>query len=183
MSDTQWPRFEVFLQAAEGEPHQYVGSVHAPDAEMALLNARDVFVRRPHCVSLWVVPADHILAKTAQELAEKGWEEVETPTQTQTASYCVFQKREHRGTLIYVGIVNAQTPAQALRRAVELFTKHPSLVWWVFPVRLVTQSNIEERESLFEPALDKPYKQPTYYRTSAQIHQIKLTKRLPEESL
>jgi ring-1,2-phenylacetyl-CoA epoxidase subunit PaaB len=71
-TDTQWPRFQVLLQEAEGKPHQDVGSVHAPDAEFALLNARDVFARRPACISMWVVPVEAIFSKTAEEL--KGWQ-------------------------------------------------------------------------------------------------------------
>jgi ring-1,2-phenylacetyl-CoA epoxidase subunit PaaB len=71
MTDTQWPRFIVFQQAKVDAPHQYAGSVHAPDAEMALMNARDVFVRRPTCVSLWVVPSTAVFSRTAEELAEK----------------------------------------------------------------------------------------------------------------
>jgi ring-1,2-phenylacetyl-CoA epoxidase subunit PaaB len=58
--DSQWPRYEVFKQDRPGRPHQNVGSVHAPDAELALQNARDVFARRPSCHSLWVVPAEVI---------------------------------------------------------------------------------------------------------------------------
>lgn len=70
MTDTQWPRFEVFQHNRPDGPHWNIGSVHAPDAEMALMNARDVFVRRPTCYSLWVVPAEAIFAMTDQELNE-----------------------------------------------------------------------------------------------------------------
>ncbi len=59
---TQWPLWEVFVQAASGEPHTHAGSLHAPDREMALQNARDVFARRGKLSSLWVVPSDAITA-------------------------------------------------------------------------------------------------------------------------
>ena len=36
---------------------RHVGSLHAPDAEMALRNARDLYTRRQEGVSIWVVPA------------------------------------------------------------------------------------------------------------------------------
>ena len=62
MSDTQWPLFEVFHQKARGEHHVHVGSVHAPDAEMALVLAKEQYARRMACVNLWVVRADHIHA-------------------------------------------------------------------------------------------------------------------------
>lgn len=62
MSDTQWPVYEVFHQQARGEPHIYVGSVHAPDAEMALIMAKEQYARRQACVNLWVVPHEAITA-------------------------------------------------------------------------------------------------------------------------
>ncbi|MFQ5435705.1 MAG: phenylacetic acid degradation protein, partial [Anaerolineae bacterium] len=40
MPDTQWPLWEVFKQDKPDKAHESVGTVHAPDAEMALLNAR-----------------------------------------------------------------------------------------------------------------------------------------------
>ncbi len=64
-ADTQWPRFEVFLQDRDGRSHKNVGTIHAADGEMALLNARDVYARRPDCVSLWVIASNQILSKTA----------------------------------------------------------------------------------------------------------------------
>ena len=65
--DSQWPLWEVFVQGKEGKPHEHAGSVHAPDAELALQNARDVYARRPPVVSIWVVPAEAITASAAAE--------------------------------------------------------------------------------------------------------------------
>ncbi len=62
MIDTQWQVFEVFHQQARGEPHIHVGSVHASDAEMALVLAKEQFARRQACVNLWVVPVAAITA-------------------------------------------------------------------------------------------------------------------------
>nr|MBP6414589.1 1,2-phenylacetyl-CoA epoxidase subunit B [Bacteroidia bacterium] len=36
--DTQWPLWEVFIQPNAGIPHKHAGSVHAADAESALMN-------------------------------------------------------------------------------------------------------------------------------------------------
>jgi len=62
--DTQWPLWEVFVQPASGEPHVHAGSVHAPDAELALLNARDVYARRGPVAGLWVVESARITASS-----------------------------------------------------------------------------------------------------------------------
>jgi ring-1,2-phenylacetyl-CoA epoxidase subunit PaaB len=55
-----WPLWEVFVRANRGLSHVHVGSLHAPDSEMAVRNARDVYTRRNEGVSIWVVPADAI---------------------------------------------------------------------------------------------------------------------------
>lgn len=67
MSDSTWPLFEVFVRARRGLSHVHVGSLHAPDAQMALRNARDLYTRRQEGVSLWVVASDDITASSPQE--------------------------------------------------------------------------------------------------------------------
>jgi ring-1,2-phenylacetyl-CoA epoxidase subunit PaaB len=62
-----WPLWEVFVRARRGLSHQHVGSLHAPDAAMALRNARDVYTRRGEGVSIWVVPASAITASSPDE--------------------------------------------------------------------------------------------------------------------
>lgn len=63
----QWPLWEVFTQPKGGAPHEHAGSVHAPDAEMALQNARDVYTRRGEAVSIWVVPSTAITASSPSD--------------------------------------------------------------------------------------------------------------------
>lgn len=58
----EWPLFEVFIRSRNGLSHKHVGSLHAPDAEMALVNARDAYTRRGEGVSIWVVPSAAIVA-------------------------------------------------------------------------------------------------------------------------
>jgi ring-1,2-phenylacetyl-CoA epoxidase subunit PaaB len=65
--DTQWTLWEVFTQKKSGLPHEHAGSVRAPDAEMALLNARDVYTRRNEAVNIWVVKSEHIIGSTPEE--------------------------------------------------------------------------------------------------------------------
>lgn len=61
-SVTGWPLWEVFIRQRRGLNHVHAGSLHAPDAEAALQNARDVYTRRQEGVSLWVVPSSEIVA-------------------------------------------------------------------------------------------------------------------------
>ncbi|MCE2527832.1 MAG: 1,2-phenylacetyl-CoA epoxidase subunit B [Actinomycetia bacterium] len=62
-----WPLWEVFIRQRRGMSHIHAGSLHAPDAEMALQSARDVYTRRGEGVSLWVVRSSDITTSDADE--------------------------------------------------------------------------------------------------------------------
>lgn len=57
-----WPMWEVFVRQRRGMSHNHAGSLHAPDAETALQNARDVYTRRVEGISIWVVPSSQVTA-------------------------------------------------------------------------------------------------------------------------
>lgn len=61
------PLWEVFVRSRRGLSHTHVGSLHAPDAHMALRNARDVYTRRQEGVSIWVVRATDVVASSPDE--------------------------------------------------------------------------------------------------------------------
>jgi ring-1,2-phenylacetyl-CoA epoxidase subunit PaaB len=48
--------YEVFRQEKDGDPMRHAGNVRAPDAELALHYARELYSRRQESVRLWVVP-------------------------------------------------------------------------------------------------------------------------------
>ena len=58
----EWPLWEVFIRSSRGLSHVHAGSLHAPDAAMAVRNARDLYTRRGEGVSVWVVAASDITA-------------------------------------------------------------------------------------------------------------------------
>ncbi|WP_414819869.1 1,2-phenylacetyl-CoA epoxidase subunit PaaB [Sphingomonas sp. Root710] len=60
--NNDWPLWEVFIRSRGGLSHRHVGSVHAPDGELAVRHARDVYTRRLEGVSLWVVKSSDIVA-------------------------------------------------------------------------------------------------------------------------
>ncbi len=62
MTRSSWPLYEVFVRSKRGLNHVHVGSLHAPDPEMALRNARDLYTRRNEGVSIWVVRSDDVAA-------------------------------------------------------------------------------------------------------------------------
>jgi ring-1,2-phenylacetyl-CoA epoxidase subunit PaaB len=171
MADTQWPRFIVFHQEKPDRPHVYAGSVHAPDPEMALMNARDVFVRRPACVSLWTVPASAIFSSTAEELAQQAhWP---TSADLPDETFLIIQKSAHKGTYIHIGESSAPTPLSALIKSFGAIADRSALAWWVFPQRSVTQSTPEDIEILFQPAEAKDYRDQAFFHTVAALQKIK----------
>ncbi|RDI95052.1 phenylacetic acid degradation protein [Meiothermus sp. QL-1] len=165
--DTQWPRWEVFKQDTPQKPHQAVGSVHAADPLHALLTARNVFVRRPQAVSLWVVRAEEVYAWTKEEIAE-GLPQARLEGSAEV--YLVFRKSSHKRSMTFVdfvGEVRATSPEAALQQALERFTDAEGLAWWVVPASRVYKSDEspETLESWFAPAQDKTYKQQQHYAT------------------
>jgi ring-1,2-phenylacetyl-CoA epoxidase subunit PaaB len=70
MSSANWPLWEVFIRSKQGLSHKHVGSLRAPDAEMAIANARDVYTRRSEGVSIWVLESSLITASDPSESEE-----------------------------------------------------------------------------------------------------------------
>lgn len=58
----QFQTFEVFAQKKRGTHHEHVGSLHAPNPEMALLFAKEQYGRRGVCVNMWVTKTSDIFA-------------------------------------------------------------------------------------------------------------------------
>jgi ring-1,2-phenylacetyl-CoA epoxidase subunit PaaB len=163
--DTQWNQYEVFEKERTDLPYRSAGAVHAPDGELALEYARDVFVRRPNCIGLWLVPAEAVYAKTAQELA--GIQRAEPPPlSNECQTFLVFQKQGQvaRETyVVHVGQVEAESPARALEQALITFSNENVFVWWVVPAAAVVQSLPEDGPSMFDPAHAKSYRHHLQY--------------------
>ncbi|MCA9969044.1 MAG: hypothetical protein KC425_02455 [Anaerolineales bacterium] len=168
MSDTQWPRYEVFKQDTPNKPHEAVGSVHAADAEMALLNARDVFGRRPKAVSMWVAPATAVFSLTAEEMAANpAWHAPAGPAAA-PQPFHLFAKTSQRRSMTFVshvGSVTAVSAVSAVQQAIGagLAGEAEVFVWWAIPDAAITRSDPDAAASLFDPALDKTYRQQSHY--------------------
>ncbi|MEM7130483.1 MAG: phenylacetic acid degradation protein [Chloroflexota bacterium] len=181
MADTQWPRYEVFKQDKQGRTHEAIGTVHASDGEIAIQNARDVHVRRPGCVSLWVAPESAILKVTTQEVTARAsnFEEagitggtaytngLDSPDAVQD-SYQVFVKNTLRRSMsaaTHLGQVEAHSAESALRLAMAHpeWSRNTVYVWWIVPEHSIIRSQEDDILSMFEPASRKTYKQQSRY--------------------
>lgn len=63
----QHETYEVFHQEKRGAQPVHVGSLHAPNLEMALVLAKEQYGRRSRTVSIWVVPTSSILAISVED--------------------------------------------------------------------------------------------------------------------
>ena len=85
-----WEPFAVFHQAKRGEEHSFVGIVHAPDPEIALLFAKEQFGRRKKTVNLWVVRSTDIF--TFQHEDEDMFSTVPEKTYREASGYPVRKR-------------------------------------------------------------------------------------------
>lgn len=63
----QWQTYEVFQQRNRGDQHIHVGSLHAPNPEMALVLAKEQYGRREQCANLWIVKSLDVLATSYED--------------------------------------------------------------------------------------------------------------------
>jgi ring-1,2-phenylacetyl-CoA epoxidase subunit PaaB len=184
MSDTQWPRFMVFQQAGQGKTIVYNGSVHAPDIEMAMLNARDVFVRRPEASELWVVRADAIFSKTREELTAsviaRSAKSDEATSQLEMQSYYVFGKLSEPSQAELLTEFKASSVEAALQMAVEKFSDRKVLRWWVFPVSAVVKSSPKDADPMFGTARDRKFTDQAEYPVVTLMRQLRAKGHLEE---
>jgi ring-1,2-phenylacetyl-CoA epoxidase subunit PaaB len=168
MTDTQFPRYYVFEQPSPGEPFIHAGSVHAPDGEMALLTARDVFARRPERVAMWVARDRDIHSLTKEQLETSPPEGSLTPGE---ARFQVFAKTSHKGVCVHQGEVAAADPAAALAAARE--ASPAALVWWAIPDAALIKSTPEETGLLYESTPGKPFRHENQYHVRTMMMELK----------
>lgn len=198
MADTQWPRYYVFEQPEEGAAFSYAGSVHAPDAEMALLIARDTFARRPRRTAMWLVRDIRIFSLTREQLDAApqggdgagvggegaaggdpgggenggGGERSESPVR-----YHVFSKRTQKGVHIHSGEMEAATPEEAIRRADAEQGGGKFPVWWAIAEKDLVRSPEEDREVLYDSSPGKSFRHESEYPVVTMMMELRRKKK------
>jgi ring-1,2-phenylacetyl-CoA epoxidase subunit PaaB len=73
----------------------------------------------------------------------------------------------------HVGSVHASDAEMALRNARDLYTRRGEGVSiWVVPAADITASSPDEKEPFFDPAADKAYRHPTFYRVPEGVKNL-----------
>ncbi|MEA2623289.1 MAG: ring,2-phenylacetyl-CoA epoxidase subunit PaaB [Chloroflexota bacterium] len=62
--------WEVFRQEKDGDPMRHAGNVRAPDGDLAMHYARELYSRRQESIRLWIVPRSAIRDLSDQDLLQ-----------------------------------------------------------------------------------------------------------------
>ena len=93
--------YEVFKRSGHKEAFQHAGSVTAPDPDMALLLAKECFVRRREGDHLWVVRRANIHSFTDESILE------------------ITEDKTYRFPEAYRDVIQKREAARARARALE----------------------------------------------------------------
>ncbi|MFP3853895.1 MAG: hypothetical protein ACLFWD_06340, partial [Anaerolineales bacterium] len=170
VTDTQWPRYYVFKQDTPESRHESCGTVHAPDLEMALQTARDVFVRRPECFSLWVAPAAKVLARTGEQ-----WDlPFELPEDAEKMRpFLIFARPNQRDPHRFQLELQAPHAEAALRAFYERDPELARLGTLALRRASIKASEPEDEAAWFKPARSKPYRHSSFYHPDQLLRRLK----------
>ena len=191
----QFETYEVFHQKKEGAPYMYVGPVHAPEADVAFLFAKEQFSRRFACTGLWVVPTAAIMVTAYVGDQESAYDTLPLlhaaiqpvlaagpadDTAAEEASYAaseedydIFHLKKRGKAHQHVGKVRASSPAEALQVAKAVFGEQRPLVnVWAVRAADILCSNDEDRD-IWTTTPDKKYREAISYRVQDRIEKFK----------
>ena len=190
----QFGTYEVFHQKKEGAPFVYVGPVHAPEADVAFLFAKEQFSRRFACTGLWVVPTTAItvtayvgdqesaydtlpLLKNSGQPATAGTADDTAAEEAAYAAgeedYDIFHLKKRGKAHQHVGKVRASSPADALQVAKAVFgEQRPVVNVWAVRSADVLCSDDDDRD-IWTTTPEKKYRDAISYKVQDRIEKFK----------
>ena len=190
----QFGTYEVFHQKKEGAPYVYVGPVHAPEADVAFLFAKEQFSRRFACTGLWVVLTAAItvtayvgdqesaydtlpLLKNSSQPAPAGEADDTAAKEAAYAAgeedYDIFHLKKRGKAHQHVGKVRASSPADALQVAKAVFgEQHPVVNVWAVRSADMLRSDDEDRD-IWTTTPEKKYRDAISYKVQDRIEKFK----------
>ena len=100
-----------------------------------------------------VAPGESAVVEEGAELSSESWPMWE-----------VFVRARRGISHVHIGSLHAADAESALQNARDVYTRRgEGNSIWVIPSAQVVASSPEDADELFEPALDKAYRHPTFY--------------------
>ena len=189
----QFGTYEVFHQKKEGAPFVYVGPVHAPEADVAFLFAKEQYSRRFACTGLWVVPTaaitvtDYVgdqesaydtlpLLKNSAQPAPGPADDTAAEEAAYAASeedYDIFHLKKRGKAHQHVGKVRASSPADALQAAKAVFgEQRPVVNVWAVRAADILRSDDADRD-IWATTPEKKYRDAISYKVQDRIEKFK----------
>ena len=187
----QFETYEVFHQKKEGTPFVYVGPVHAPEADLAFLFAKEQYSRRFACTGMWVVPTSAITVTEYVGDTESAYDTLPLLPRTATATpadesvaeeaayaageedYDIFHLKRRGKAHQHVGKVRAATPAEALQVAKAVFgEQRPVVNVWAVRSADVLHSEDDDRD-IWATTTEKKYRDAISYKVQDRIEKFK----------
>ena len=189
----QFGTYEVFHQKKEGAPFVYVGPVHAPEADVAFLFAKEQYSRRFACTGLWVVPTAAITVTTYVGDQESAYDTLPLlrnnpqpnpgaadDTAAEEAAYAageedydIFHLKKRGKAHQHVGKVRASSPTDALQVAKAVFgEQRPVVNVWAVRAADILRSDDADRD-IWTTTPEKKYRDAISYKVQDRIEKFK----------
>lgn len=188
----QFGTYEVFHQKKESAPFMYVGPVHAPEADVAFLFAKEQFSRRFACTGLWVVPTAAITVTAYVGDQESAYDtlpllpanQAPAVTTNDTAAeeaayaageedYDIFHLKKRGKAHQHMGKVRASSHADALQVAKAVFgEQRPVANVWAVRSADILRSDEEDRD-IWTTTPEKKYRDAISYKVQDRIEKFK----------
>ena len=187
----QFETYEVFHQKKEGTPFVYVGPVHAPEADLAFLFAKEQYSRRFACTGMWVVPTSAITVTEYVGDQESAYDtlpllpraavsapvdesvEQEAAYAAGEEDYDIFHLKKRGKAHQHVGKVCAAAPAAALQVAKAVFgEQRPVVNVWAVRSADALCSDADDRD-IWATTADKKYRDAISYKVQDRIEKFK----------
>ena len=186
----QFPTYEVFHQRKENAAYAYVGPVHAPEADVAFLFAKEQFSRRFPCTGMWVVPTSAIRVTPYGNDQESVYDLLPlvpaatgpAPSETDQAAaayaageedYDIFHLKKRGKAHAHVGKVRAASADEALQQAKAVFgDQRPVVNVWVIRSADLLRSDDDDRD-MWTTTPEKKYRDAISYKVQGRIDRFK----------
>lgn len=169
----QFGTWEVFVQALAGKPFVHEGIVHAPNAEMAFVFAKETFTRRFTCISLCVAETRHVFVSPFTEGEEDAYDLLNESAEGSgtPAPYEIFHLLKRGKQHVHAGTVTASGPQQAMALAKKKFGEKPVRNVWALRTADIRFTGREE-EDLWQTLPDKKFREAIAYKGGDKLKEF-----------
>lgn len=172
----QFETYEVFHQKKDDTAYVYVGPVHAPEADVAFLFAKEQYSRRFACTGMWVVPTRAVQVTAYVGDQDSVYDTLPVASEIADAvneEYDIFHLKKRGKAHAHVGTVRAASPQAALQQAKVMFgAQRPVVNVWVVRAADLLRSDAADRD-IWTTTPDKKYREAIAYKVQDRIERFK----------